>query len=365
MYYNPSSPTDKLLKDWGVTRAQYRSLFNAAEKEYELKYMSGKGWLGRILSSGFDTTNEVNKYLYGKMASSNGQWGRDILNKQTQAPKGRGTSSVTPKPNTTNTRKTARDTVTARSTGAVSTSTPVAEPTPQKVSWQGRNVDGVAAELGFTNYKLEDILKAYNDVTNAKFDELDTQTKRAQAQSLRALEGQYDNYLNQLRSDRANAVSNGITKGTSAAMQIASMFNNASAIKEQQQALNDVLFDLSQQRGTALETNRLSAQKDRQAFQQYLSGLLGTYEANSVNELASRLAHEGQIKAAQIGANATTNAAGIAAQGSVDAANAQNDYLYNMIKKAQAGDRTAGTYTDLYGKYFLGGFNDPNYRGFR
>lgn len=198
----------------------------------------------------------------------------------------------------------------------------------KKVNWQGRDVNEVAKELGFQNYTYEDILKMYNDATNKKFDEFDTQMKRAKADNLRTLENTYDTYLNQLRSDRANAIANGMTKGASTAMQLLSMYTNANTINENQEGLSNTLYDLAQQRATALEENRTNARQENMAFQQYIGNLLGTYEANSVNELAARLAQDAQIKAAQIGANATTNAAKIGATSGTDMVLGLYRYLY-------------------------------------
>src|SRR5574344_1098239 len=184
-----------------------------------------------------------------------------------------------------------------------------AAPVMNKIDWQNKSTDEMANILGMTNYKYEDILKNYESATNKKFDEYDTQMKRNRADNLRTLEGQYETYLNTLRENRANAVSNGINKGTSAAMQLASMFGNAQTIKDNQQVYNDKLYDLVQERGTALEQAKINAKADENALLQYLGTLRGTYEANSVNELASRLGYAAQVKAADIAANATKYAA--------------------------------------------------------
>lgn len=212
--------------------------------------------------------------------------------------------------------------------GGYSSSVGGALPSAQKVNWQGRNVNEVAKELGFQNYSYEDILKMYNDATNKKFDEFDTQMKRAKAENLRTLENTYDTYLEQLRSDRANAISNGMTKGTSAAMQLLSMYANANTISENQEGLTDTLYDLAQQRATALEENINNARQENMAFQQYIGNLLGTYEANSVNELAARLSADAQVKAAQIAANAQTRAAQIGSTGGSDLVLGLYRYLY-------------------------------------
>lgn len=229
--------------------------------------------------------------------------------------------------------------------------------TPAKIDWQNKSIDEMAGILGLENYKYADILNLYNNTTNKKFNELDTQTKRTQADNLRALEGSYDTYLNQLRQDRANAIGNGITKGASAAMQLATMYANADTISKDQQTMHDVLFDLNEQRGTALETNATTAMTDRRAIEQYLGTLRGTYEANSVNELAAKLAANAQVESARTQANATVKAAGIGAstataaqdkvlQYYVDAANGNyqtglNNYLAQLERDSRTNETVA------------------------
>jgi len=219
-----------------------------------------------------------------------------------------------------------------------STNVSASVPTANKINWQEKNIDEMAALLGLENYKTADILKLYNDATNKKFDELDTQLKRGQAENLRTLEGQYDTYLNSLRNDRANSVANGMTKGANAAMQLATMYANAQTMSDAQQTYYDALYDVAQQRGTALEENAVTAYKDRQAIEQYLGSLRGTYEANSVNELAARLAASSQVEAARLQANATTKAAGINAAASNYAATAQADKMMQYYIDLNGGD---------------------------
>ena len=228
------------------------------------------------------------------------------------------------------------------SSGSANYSTPAGGEvsTPAKIDWQNKSIDEMASILGLENYKYADILNLYNNTTNKKFDEIDTQTKRTQADNLRALEGNYDTYLNQLRQDRANAIGNGITKGASAAMQLATMYANADTISKDQQAMQDVLFDLNQQRGTALETNATTAMTDRRAIEQYLGTLRGTYEANSVNELAAKLAANAQVESARTQANATVKAAGI---GASTATAAQDKVLQYYVDAANGNYQTGLT----------------------
>lgn len=225
------------------------------------------------------------------------------------------------------------------STGTSQTATVQAQlPEVNKIDWQNKSIDEMASILGIENYKMADILSLYNAATNKKFDELDTQVKRAQSENLRALEGNYEQYLNQLREGRANAVSNGITKGAAAAAQLANMIVNAQTVSDGQQTYYDTLYDIAQQRGTALEENAVTAYKDRQAIEQYLGSLRGTYEANSVNELAARLGATSQVEAARLQADATTKAAGINAAATKAAATAQSDRMMQYYIDLNGGD---------------------------
>lgn len=229
---------------------------------------------------------------------------------------------------------------------------------PAKIDWQNKSIDEMAAILGIENYKYDDILNLYNNATGKKFDEYDTQATRNRDNNLRDLSANYDTYLNQMREDRANAAANGVTKGTQAAIQLASMVNNAGVVSEGQQTYNDLLYDLMQERGTALEENAVTAYQDRQAIEQYLGTLRGTYEANSVNELAAKLAANSQVQAAQLQANATTKAAGInadatkyaansSAAASKYSANASDNFVYNLYKQQYGNSATNKYLNDL------------------
>ena len=98
---------------------------------------------------------------------------------------------------------------------------------------------------------------------------------------------------------------------------------------------NDTIYDTIQQRGTKLEENKLLAQQERRDVEKYLGDLRGTYEANSVAELAARLSADSQIRAAQIGANATTRAAQIGASAS---GSNNNDTVFKYYLAQAGGD---------------------------
>ena len=229
-----------------------------------------------------------------------------------------------------------------------------------KIDWLNKDIDEMAGILGLETYKTEDILKSYNEATNKKFDELDTQVKRTQAENLRALEGNYDTYLNTVRENRANAISNGMTKGAAAAEQLAAMYANAQTVSESQQKYYDNQYDIAQERATALEENVNKARQDRLDIEKYLGELRSTYDASSVNELAARLAASSQVYDARAAADAQIKSAGISANAERAAANVgyrTNGYTsseltdYEMIQKMYDGDQAARAYIEMkYGK---------------
>lgn len=270
------------------------------------------------------------------------------------------TSSSSTTNKTQNSTSTTKPTNTGGGGGGSSSTVKVETPKVNKIDWQLKSIDEMSKLVGMDNYKYEDILKLYNDASNAKFNEYDTLMKREQADNLRSLQNTYDTYLDTMRENRSNAISNGMTKGTAAAQQLASLYGVQQSINEDQQAYHDTIYDLVQQRGTALEENKLLAQQERRDVEKYLGDLRGTYEANSVNELAARLSLQAQLKAAEINANATTKAAGIQAAASRYAATAGQDQVLGLyqslygetegnrryLEQVERSDRATASYYD-------------------
>lgn len=184
--------------------------------------------------------------------------------------------------------------------------------------------DEIAKRFGIKT-KESDLYNTYMQAVNAQFNESDAQMQRAKDENLRTLRSQYEQSLIDARNNRANAVATGITKGTAAASQISSMLGMQQAGGEQQTALNDILVDLANQRGTALAGARTQAQTDANTIAQYLAQMGAAYQANDVNKYA---------------ADATRYAANVTAGGTAKAANSAYDFLYNLLNE-QYGPATA------------------------
>lgn len=247
------------------------------------------------------------------------------------------------------------------STSSIENDPIVKEPAANMIDWQKKDIDEMAAILGLETYKTADILKLYDEVTNKQYDQLDTDVKRAQAENLRALEGTYNDYLSSMRENRANAISNGMTKGAAAAQQLATMYANAQTIAESQQKYYDSQYDIAQERATSLAQNAINAKNDRLEIEKYLGELRGTYQANDVNELAARLAYSSQLQDAKMQADATTKAAGITADAnryaanvgaaaSTAASNYSTSYFEDLVRRAQNGELTAQETLKYYQK---------------
>ena len=328
----PSGPTklNTMVRFNGNNYNTYRS----ADGMYYFEVNGKKNYITDTKTINKLSKNPYQTILYG----ANSSWSE---------PTPAGPPAPTTNKNNTTTKKPSSGTGTSTSTKTPSVSATVTTKEPEKkevpkIDWQNKPIDEMAEILGIENYKTADILAMYNEATNKKFDELDTEVKRYQAENLRALEGNYQTYLNSLRENKANAISNGMTKGAAAAQQLASMIAGAQAVSDSQQYYHDSLYDIAQERGTALAENVITADKDRKAIEQYLGTLRGTYEANSVNELAARLASNSQVQAAQIQADAATKAAGIQAAATKAAATSAQDKVLQYYIDVNGGDVIKG-----------------------
>ena len=350
--YQPNNVKGSKLSKTGLTLTNNgvnQNIWQAANGKYYY-------WEGRQNKYIEMTDREVDQYRPKKETASTNNNSGTWINPYADANGNR--ISNTPSTPVSNTPAT-----NANASVVTKTPEPEKEVVP-KIDWQTKDIDEMAKILGIETYKTADILQKYNDLTNKQYDQLDTDVKRAQAENLRALEGTYNDYLNTIRENRANAISNGITKGAAAAEQLASMYANAQAISESQQKYYDSQYDIAQERSTSLAQNVLQAEADRKEIERYLGELRGTYEANSVNELAARLSAKSQVHSAQIQADANTKAAGITAAANKYAADVgyqsaayqvanqqQTQTLYDIIKLAQNGDSVAKAYLEYHQKF--------------
>lgn len=186
--------------------------------------------------------------------------------------------------------------------------------------------DQIAKKFGINN-DYASILKNLQGATDAKYSELTTTANRTKDDSLRTMEGQYNQYLQSMRDDRANSVSSGITKGTAAANQLSAMLQGQQGVSTEQQRLNDAIMDISKQNATENATNRVTADTTYNEIAKYLAQMGATYEGNDINRQSSLLSAQAQTQAASISAGASTRAAQINADSGVKS----QDYILNTI----------------------------------
>lgn len=317
---NISTPSNSQLKSWGISRDQYRSLFGVAKTDF---ISSGGKKIGA------DITNEVNKYLKSKMVETKGGYGKTIL----------GLNNSTPDYSTV----TKSDSVSRSGGGGGGGSS--AMPT-QPLTYY--TADELARRFGIVN-DYATILNELQGATNKKFDETETTMKRAESANLRGQESAYNQYLQDLRSRAANAVSSGATKGTMSANALASILGFQESNREGINTLNDLMYDTAQQRGTALATDVTTARQQANEIGQYLGNLSTSMDTNNINKYAAELAANAQTRAASISASGATSAARVAANSAYDQIlNAfYNDYRNKGYSPQQANALKYTSYTDL------------------
>lgn len=175
------------------------------------------------------------------------------------------------------------------------------EPKPDPLPEWAFNLDDFANHFGLM-LKYEDILKEKEAATDAKFKEYDTQAQRAEHGVLRAQDAAYDQYLQGLRNQTANAVSTGAMRGANQANALAEMLAMQQGNKETGTAFSDLMFDLMQQRGTAREEDKLWArdleQQRRFKIADYEQGRYATL----VNDRVGDLNYAGAVNAAGLNA---------------------------------------------------------------
>lgn len=302
-----NTPSNALLKSWGITRDQYRSLYSKAATDFNALGGKAKG----------DPTNEINAFLKKQMIASNGAYANHLLN---------------PSPDIQDLGKSS----TAGSGGGgggYSASSKAAAVEPIKYY----TADELAKRFGIVN-DYATILKEMQDATTAKFDETETTMKRAESSNLRSQESAYNQYLQDLRSRSANAVASGATKGTMAANALTSLLGFQESNRESTNLMNDLLYDTAQQRGTFLKEDAVEARNQANMIGQYLGNLSTSMDTNSINKYAAELAAEAQTRSASIGAGATTSAARMSANTAYEQIlNAfRNDYLNKGYNAQQA-----------------------------
>lgn len=317
-----STPSNAQLKAWGITRDQYRTLYSKAAADF--KALGGK-------SKGTSDVNEINQFLKKQMVATNGAYANPVLGNtitpvelSSEAGGGGGTS--------------------VGGGGGYSASSNAAAVEPIKYY----TADELAKRFGIVN-DYATILKEMQDATTAKFDETETTMRRAEASNLRSQESAYNQYLQDLRSRSANAVASGATKGTMAANALTSLLGFQESNRESTNLMNDLLYDIAQQRGTFLKEDAVEARRQANEIGQYLGNLSTSMDTNAINKYAAELAAQAQTRAASIGASGNISAARASANSAYDQIlNAfRNDYLNKGYSAQQANALKYTSYADL------------------
>lgn len=206
------------------------------------------------------------------------------------------------------------------------------------------------AELGITDPKLmsgqqvadlfgvifgKDAIKdILNQATNAKFDEWGKQTESLRDQSLTDYSAQYNQYLQNSRQNRQNAVRHGLQRGSSVAQEVLGQLGAQQGGAENQTMYQQQMADIAAQRGSQLaydEFNALNMQNElatglgNQAINQY---------GNEVQQQAAQLSHHGQLAQADAQVQAASISADAQMQSAAQAAAAQRHYA-NAVSQAQ------------------------------
>lgn len=227
------------------------------------------------------------------------------------------------------------------------------EPKPDPLPEWAFDLNDFANHFGLM-LKYEDILKEKEAATDAKFKEYDTQAQRAEHGVLRAQDAAYDQYLQGLRNQTANAVSTGAMRGANQANALAEMLAMQQGNKETGTAFSDLMFDLMQQRGTAREEDKLWArdleQQRRFKIADYEQGRYATL----VNDRVGELNYAGAVNAAGLNALGSYMQGLASAAGTRDAAyigtQGQMDQYSKNREQAIADLITSGmTYKDAIG----------------
>lgn len=135
----------------------------------------------------------------------------------------------------------------------------------------------------------------YKDAVNAKYDELDSQTRLARDTSLNDMSVGLDAYLDTIRQQNAKRTQTGIMKGASAAQEMQNMFGAQAKMGESQQEYQKTMAALAQERGTATYASYIDALKERNNVANQM-GVLGMQKYGyDVQDEASYLSYLGQV----------------------------------------------------------------------
>lgn len=292
-----NTPTDKQLRIWGVTRDQYKSLFDKAKSDWT----SETGWLARLIKG--DSTNEVNAYLKKQMEATNGAYADPVLDRKFSTQNADADAL---------TDAAGGNKVSTGGGGGVSVAN-AALPTEEIELYTAKEL---AEKFGITT-DYATILKELNAATEAGFAEIDNTIRKSESSNLRGQESIYNQYLQDLRSRSANAVSSGATKGAMAANALASLMGFQDANREGVNTLNSLIGESALKKAAALREDATLARDRETQVGTTLGNMSINKNTNDINKYVGELAAlaqtrssaieaNGQIAAANTGANASS-----------------------------------------------------------
>ena len=308
-----NTPTDKQLRIWGVTRDQYRSLYNKAKTDWT----SETGFLARILKG--DPTNEINAYLKKQMEATNGAYADTVLDRKFS-------TQNADAPALTDAAGSNR--VSTGGGGGVSVAN-AALPTEEIELYTAKEL---AEKFGITT-DYATILKELNAATEAGFAEIDNTIRKSESSNLRGQESIYNQYLQDLRSRSANAVSSGATKGAMAANALAILMGFQDANREGVNTLNSLIGESALKKATALREDATLARDRETQIGTALGNMSINKNTNDINKYAAELAAMATTRSAAIGANGQIGAANIGA----NASSRQYAEMLDILKRDYTG----------------------------
>lgn len=167
----------------------------------------------------------------------------------------------------------------------------------------------LANQYGFI-FGKDEINKLYQDATNAKYNELEGTARVARDNSLVDYGAQYNEYLQNMREQKAKGAQTGIMKGANLAGEIATLLGAQDKVSDTQTQYAKDMATIGDERGTAA----YQAQVDAMKYNNELGNMLGTlgmqkygYDVQDEAAYLSYLGQQGANEAAMQQANSVWN----------------------------------------------------------
>ncbi len=147
-------------------------------------------------------------------------------------------------------------------------------------------------------FGYDQILGILNQATEARFNEWSKQTEGIRDQSLTDHASQYNQYLQNSRQNRQNAVRHGLQKGSSVAQEVMGQLGAQQGGAENQGQFQQQLAEIASQRGSQLAYDKTMAMNTQNQLASQYGDLSVTQYSNQVQEKSAELLHHGQLVAA-------------------------------------------------------------------